>query len=180
MKRLLSGMFVAGMMYVALVVLGGLAPTIGLPLNLPQSAGNPPEWPGDSQDVMTADQALVMALAKSDKAAAEKMFDAGFVWTNSDGETATRAKVLKSWPKPPLGDESGSQISERSYGQVGAVQVASGKVHILRSWVKRAAGWRLLDYQELTQRSGAAPPRNPRSGRARRPPHARALPGGSA
>ena len=123
MKSLLSGMFVAGMMYLALVVLGGLAPTIGLPLNLPQSAGNSTERPGDSQDVMTADHALVLALAKTDKAAAEKMFDAEFVWTNSDGETVTRAKVLNSWPKPPLGDESGAQVSERSYGQVGAVQV---------------------------------------------------------
>lgn len=161
MKSLLSGMFVAGMMYVALVVLGGLAPTIGLPLNLPQSAGKSPERPGDSQDVMTADHALVMALAKTDNAAAEKMFDEEFVWTNSDGETVTRAKVLKSWPKPPLGDESGAQVSERSYGQVGAVQVASGKVHILRIWVKRPAGWRLLDYHEVTQRSGAAPPPGP-------------------
>jgi len=161
MKSLLSGMFVAGMMYVALVVLGGLAPTIGLPLNLPQSAGKSPERPGDSQDVMTADHALVMALAKTDNAAAEKMFDEEFVWTNSDGETVTRAKVLKSWPKPPLGDESGAQVSERSYGQVGAVQVASGKVHILSIWVKRPAGWRLLDYHEVTQRSGAAPPPGP-------------------
>jgi Domain of unknown function (DUF4440) len=161
MKRLLSGMFVAGMIYVALVVLGGLAPTIGLPLNLTQSAGNSPERPGDSQDVMTADHALVMALAKTDKAAAAKMFDAEFVWTNSAGETVTRAKVLESWPKPPLGDESGAQVSERSYGQVGAVQVASGKVHILRIWVKRAAGWRLLDYHEVTQRSGPAPPPGP-------------------
>ena len=64
-------------------------------------------------------------------------------------------------PKPPLGDESGAQVSERTYGQVGAVQVASGKVHILRIWVKRPAGWRLLDYHEVTQRSGAAPPPGP-------------------
>jgi hypothetical protein len=161
MKSLLSGMFVAGMMYLALVVLGGLAPTIGLPLNLPQSAGNSTERPGDSQDVMTADHALVLAIAKTDKAAAEKMFDAEFVWTNSDGETVTRAKVLNSWPKPPLGDESGAQVSERSYGQVGAVQVSSGKVHILRIWAKRPAGWRLLDYHEVTQRSAAAPPPGP-------------------
>jgi hypothetical protein len=110
---------------------------------------------------MTADHALVLAIAKTDKAAAEKMFDAEFVWTNSDGETVTRAKVLNSWPKPPLGDESGAQVSERSYGQVGAVQVSSGKVHILRIWVKRPAGWRLLDYHEVTQRSGAAPPPGP-------------------
>jgi len=48
------------------------------------------------------------------------------------------------------------------YGpQVGAVQAASGKIHILRVWVKRQAGWRILDYHEVTQRTGAAPPLRP-------------------
>jgi hypothetical protein len=41
------------------------------------------------------------------------------------------------------------------------VQVASGKIHVLRIWVQRPAGWRLLDYHEVTQRSGAAPPPGP-------------------
>ena len=68
-----------------------------------------------------------------------------------------------------------AQVSERSYGQVGAVQVASGKVHILRIWVKRAAGWRLLDYHEVTQRSGAAPPPGAGNQRLRKSLQGRAL-----
>jgi len=83
------------------------------------------------------------------------------VWTNSAGDTLDRAKVLESIPKPPLGDEAGAQISERTYGQLGAVQVADGKVHVLRIWAKRPEGWRLLDYHEVTQRSGPTPAPGP-------------------
>jgi len=161
MKRLLIALVATGMLYTGLVIAGGLAATIGLTLAAPPSAGNPSDALDNNPEILAADHALVAALAKSDSAAADKMFDADFVWTNSAGETMGRAMVVSSLPKPPLGDESGAQASERTYGQVGAVQVASGKVHILRIWVKRPAGWRLLDYHEVTQRSGAAPPPGP-------------------
>lgn len=161
MKRLSTAMFAIGMAFAALVIAGGLGSKIGFTVAAAPSAASPADAPDNNQEVMAADHAFVAALAKSDKAAAEKMFDSDFVWTNSAGDTIGRTKVLDALPKPPLGDESGAQVSERSYGQVGAVQVASGKVHILRIWVKRAAGWRLLDYHEVTQRSGAAPPPGP-------------------
>jgi hypothetical protein len=89
------------------------------------------------------------------------MFDVDFTWTNSAGDTRGRAKVQASLPKPPLGDGGTATVSEHTYGQVAAVQVASGKVHVLRIWVKRPAGWRLFDYHEVRQRSGAAPPAGP-------------------
>ena len=139
---------------------GGLGRRLGLPWP-PPSAGIPAEAPDNNPDVLAADHAFVLALAKTEKAAAEKVFDSDFVWTNSAGETMGRAKVMTSLPKPQLGDETGAQVSERTYGQVGAVQVGSGKVHILRIWAKRPAGWRLLDYHEVTQRTGAAPPPGP-------------------
>ena len=161
MKKFITGMFVAGMVYTALVIAGGLAPTIGFTQPAPPSAGSPSEAPDNNPEVLAADHALVASLAKSDKAATEKALDAEFVWTNSDGDTVGRANVLESLPKPPLGDESGAQVSERTYGQVGAVQVACGKMHVLRIWVKRPAGWRLLDYHGVMQRSGAAPPPGP-------------------
>jgi hypothetical protein len=113
----------------------------------------------DTQAVEQVDHALVAALAKGDKAAAEKMFDAGLMWTNSAGETIGHAKVVAALPKPVLGDESGAKSTVRGYGpDVAAVQVASGKVHVLRIWTKRPAGWRLFVYHEVTQRTGAAPP----------------------
>jgi hypothetical protein len=161
MKRFITGMLAVGLVYSALVIAGGLVPIIGFTLAATPIAASPSDAPDNNPDVLAADRALVAALAKSDKAAAGKLFDAGFSWTNSAGDTIERAKVLESLPKPPLGDESGAQSNERTYGQVGAVQVASGKVHVLRIWVKRPAGWRLLDYHEVTQRSGAAPPPGP-------------------
>jgi hypothetical protein len=161
MKSFITGMLVAGMAYTGLVIAGGLAPTMGFTSAASPVAGSPLDAPDNNPDVLAADHAFVAALGKPDKTAADKVFDADFVWTNSAGDTIGRAKVLNSLPKPSLGDESGAQVSERTYGQVGAVQVASGKVHILRIWVKRPVGWRLLDYHEVTQRSGAAPPPGP-------------------
>jgi hypothetical protein len=161
MKKFITGMFVMGIVYAAVVIAGGVASKFGFTVAAAPSAGSPADAPDNNPDVLAADHALVAALAKTDKATAEKMFDLDFVWTNSAGDTIGRAKVLDSLPKPQLGDETGAQVSERTYGQVGAVQVASGKEHILRIWVKRPAGWRLLDYHEVAQRTGAAPPSGP-------------------
>jgi len=161
MKRFLTAMFALGMAYAVLMSAAGFVPTIWYALAAPPISARPSDAPDNNPDILAVDRALVEALAKSDSAAAGQMFDADFVWTNSAGDTIGREKVLSSMPKPPLGDESGADVSERTYGQVGTVQVARSKVHILRIWVKRPAGWRLLDYQEVTQRSGAAPPPGP-------------------
>jgi hypothetical protein len=112
----------------------------------------------DDPSVLQADHALVAALGKADKAAAEKFLDAEFMWTNSAGKTLSRAKVLGNLPKPPLGDESGIPVIEYTYGQVGEVRAARGKMYILRVWVKRPAGWRILHYHEvaLAEHAGAS------------------------
>jgi len=112
----------------------------------------------DDPSVLQADHALATALGKADKAAAEKLFDADFMWTNSAGETLSRAKVLGDLPKPPLGDEGGIAVTEYTYGQVGEVRVARGKIYILRVWVKRPAGWKILHYHEvaLAEHAGAS------------------------
>ncbi len=105
----------------------------------------------DDDAVLQADHAFVQALAKADTAAASKFLDAEFSWTDSAGASQSRVEVLKSFPKPTLGDESDADVKERTYGDVGTVMAARGKVHVLRIWVKRAAGWRALVYHEVTQ-----------------------------
>jgi uncharacterized protein DUF4440 len=105
----------------------------------------------DDDAVRQADRAFVQALAKGDAAAAGKLFDAEFSWTDSAGTTLSRAEVLKAFPKPALGDETDAESSKRTYGDVGTVMAARGKVHVLRIWVKRPAGWRALVYHEVTQ-----------------------------
>ena len=124
-------------------------------------ASPPPAYAADSKDdptVLQADHALVAALGKGDKAAAATLFDADFMWTNSTGATLSRAKVLAELPKPALGDENGVAVTEYTYGQVGEIRVASGRLHILRVWVKRPAGWRILHYHEvaLAEHAGAS------------------------
>ena len=161
MKQFVSGMLACGMVYAVSVIFGGLGPAIQSVFAATSSPASPADAPDNNPEILAADHALVAALVKADKAAVGKMLDTEFQWTNSAGETPDRVKVLESLSKPPLGDETGAEASERTYGQVGAVQVASGKVHVLRIWVKRPAGWRLLDYHEVTQRSGAAPPPGP-------------------
>jgi hypothetical protein len=124
----------------------------------PSGAGTAAAAPADDAAVQKADHALVTAMAKSDKPAAEKMFDADLAWTNAAGDTIGRAQAIATMPKPVLGDEDGVKVTEKGYGpDVAAVQAASGKTHVLRIWAKRPAGWRLLVYQEVTQRSGPAP-----------------------
>lgn len=92
----------------------------------------------DDAAVQQADHALVAALGKGDKAAAEKMFDTQLMWTNSAGDTFGRARVVAALPKPMLGDESVAKLSEKGYGpDLAAVQVANGKMHVLRIWAKR-------------------------------------------
>ena len=105
---------------------------------------------GDAS-VMQADRAFVQAAATGDAAALGKMVDAEFTWTDVDGKTLAREEVLRAVPKDALGDESGAELSERTYGQVGAVNVGRGKVHILRMWVLRSGAWKLLVYHEVKQ-----------------------------
>ncbi len=143
MKRYVSSLSVAGVICVALSM-AWMSKTV--------SAAS------DDDAVLQADHAFVAALAKPDKAAAEKFFDSEIMWTDMDGNTIGRAKIVANLPKAPLGDESSAQTTEKNYGQLSAVQASSGKVHLLRIWVKRPAGWRLLDYHEVKQADRAATP----------------------
>jgi hypothetical protein len=104
--------------------------------------------------VLQADHAFVQAIAKSDKASLGKLLDADFTWTNSEGKTQTKAEILQDLPTPASGYDA--EAKQRTYGRVAAVQANSGKVYVLRVWVKRPAGWRALVYHEVVQL--AAPP----------------------
>jgi len=101
--------------------------------------------------VMQLDHQFLQAAAKGDAAALGKMLDAQFTWTDSEGKTIAAEEVLRAVPKDVMGDESGAEVSERTYGQVGAVQASLGKVHVLRMWVQRPGGWKLLVYHEVKQ-----------------------------
>ena len=168
MKPILTKMLAFGVVCATCTIVASLRPHVAAAVSRagmqeqqgPRSTAVPiNQSPLAVSPVDTPDHALVQALAKMDKAAVENMLDADFIWTESGGETLGRAKVLASLPKPPLGEENGARATARMYGpEVGAVQVASGKIHVLRIWVKRPTGWRILDYHEVTQRTTPAPP----------------------
>ncbi len=101
--------------------------------------------------ILQMDSEFVRAVAASNSAALEKFLDAGFTWTDSQGNTLTSKEVLASIPKNALGDEAVTDRSERTYGQVAVVSASRGKTHVLRLWVHRASGWRLLVYHAVTQ-----------------------------
>ena len=109
----------------------------------------------------SADRAFVRAAATQDARGAAALLDQDFTWTSSDGTTLDAARVRQALPRPAIADEAGAQTLSYGYGTVGVVEVNAGKLHTLRVWVKRPAGWRLLVYQEvesLASPPAAAPP----------------------
>jgi Domain of unknown function (DUF4440) len=99
--------------------------------------------------MLQADRAFVEAAARSDKSALEKLLDAEFTWVDSEGEMQTRAEVLRDPPKPAIANQSDAQFKQYGYGEIGDVQANLGRSHVLRVWVKRAAGWKAIVYQEI-------------------------------
>jgi hypothetical protein len=120
-----------------------------------------PAVAADDQSVLQVDREFVQAAAKSDAATVGRLLDADFTWTDADGKTQSRVDVLQSLPSPALGDERGAQVTQRTYGQVGAVMSTRERVSVLRLWVRRSAGWRLLVYHEVALRQQASTPAGP-------------------
>ncbi|SRR6266852_2507069 len=131
-----------------------LAVAFLLSCTLAAATGKPAAAASNEQDVLQADHALVQAIGSADKKALGGLLDSDFTWTDSAGKTLTKADVLKGLPTPATGYDA--EAKERTYGQVAVVQTNSGKVYVLRLWVKRPAGWRALGYHEVTQAD--APP----------------------
>ncbi|HEV2116568.1 MAG TPA: nuclear transport factor 2 family protein [Terriglobales bacterium] len=97
-----------------------------------------------NQAVVDADHAFIQALGKSDKAALGKLLDADFSWTNTEGKTVGRSAALGDLSSLAGGNPADAEVKEITFGEVGEVTAISGKTHVLRVWVKRPAGWRLL------------------------------------
>ncbi len=143
MRRTATSALVIGVLFC-----GGLAAFSGIPAAAA----------ADDQSVLQADREFVRAASNGDSAQVGRLLDAEFTWTDADGKTQARADVLNSLPTPALGNETGAQVKERTYGQVGAVMSGRDKIHVLRLWVKRPAGWRLIVYHEVALRQQASTP----------------------
>jgi hypothetical protein len=110
---------------------------------------------GAGQDVPQADHAFMQALGTSDKAAVAPLLDPELVWTDWEGKTQDRTQVLEHLPASTVSDAGSKSYT---YDQVVTVRTDSGKLHVLRVWVKRPSGWRLLVYHEVKQAEKAGSP----------------------
>ena len=102
----------------------------------------------DSASLLQADKAFVQALVHKDASAAAQLLDADLIWIDATGHRLTRAEVLEKLPAVANADV---EAPPRTYGETAVVRANRGKMNVLRVWVKRAAGWRSVLYQEVLQ-----------------------------
>ena len=114
----------------------------------------------DEPSALHADHAFVQAFAKADKSSLDQLLDPEFTWIDANGKSLTRAQVLESVPKVANSDVA-PQV--RMYGNAAVVRVSRERLHILRTWVQRKAGWRAVLYQEVRQVEKSEPPPSARS-----------------
>ena len=107
------------------------------PLDRTLAAGDDAE-----QQALEADHSLVSALGKADKSATGKLLDADFVWTDADGKSLKKAKVLGDLPTYAADNQGDENVQSHFYGQMETVLGVHHNARFLRVWVKRAAGWR--------------------------------------
>ena len=104
--------------------------------------------PGDA--VMTADKAVMAALSKGDKAAANKWLDADFNWIDAEGIMWYKDDAFRAGIKPLINASDDVKLVEHKYGQrVVWIQWNQGNKYSAHFWVKRPSGWKLLHATEI-------------------------------
>ena len=100
--------------------------------------------------VVTADKAVVAALAKGDKVAANKWLDPDFSWIDSEGIMWAKEDAFRGGLKPLVVAGDDVKITEHKYGKrVVWIQWNQDNRYSARFWVKRASGWKLLHTTEI-------------------------------
>jgi ketosteroid isomerase-like protein len=102
----------------------------------------------DSGALAQADRSFVQALQQRNKDAAARLLDADVIWIDSNGKRLTRSQIVQNLPTIANGDV---ESQSRTYGNAAVTRAIRGRVNVLRVWVKRDDGSRLMLYQEVTQ-----------------------------
>jgi hypothetical protein len=104
---------------------------------------------GDNSDpVAQADHAFVQAFVKNATGALKEILDAEFIWIDSSGRRLNRAELSENIPAIANSDV---EMQIHSHRDAAVVRANRGRMNVLRIWVKRAAGWRAVLYQEVLQ-----------------------------
>ena len=106
---------------------------------------------GVEDPVMAADKAVVAALAKGDKAAANRWLDADFNWIDAEGIMWFKDDAFRAGVKPLIASSGDDvKVIEHKYGSsVVWIQSNQGSKYSARFWVKRPSGWKLLHTTEI-------------------------------
>lgn len=117
---------------------------------------------GDDQSVLKADQSLVQALGKADKAAVGALLDEKFEWTDADGKTRTKVEALRDLAALAKDNDGDTDVKTHFYGELDIIFGFHHDARFSRIWVKRPAGWRALIDLDTTRPkqapAAAAPP----------------------
>jgi hypothetical protein len=111
---------------------------------------------GAASDVLAMDRSLLEALMKGDGAALDRFADPDFMWITPQGVTMAHHDLVQAFAagkglKPVIGPGD-AQLMQKAYGaEVVVIQRHHDKSHSMHVWVKRAAGWRLLNIAEIIE-----------------------------
>jgi len=108
-------------------------------------------------ELISADRALVAALANGDTGTAAGLLDDDFTWVDINGRILSKPQLAQGLARPPLGTEAGLAPAIHHYGDVATIAVDRDKVFVLRIWVRRGGPWRALVCHEVSQNLTAAP-----------------------
>src|ERR1700680_1200024 len=102
--------------------------------------------------IVKADHALVQALEKGDKAAANKLLALDFTWVDSEGILWYKDDAFRAGLKPLIPNGGDVKILEHKYGKVVWIQESQGKNYVAHFWIERPEGWHLLHTTEIAVR----------------------------
>ena len=102
------------------------------------------------EELQVADRALVQAVSAGDAKAAAALLDDDFSWVDGNGRLMGKRDIATTLPRPLL-HEAGRMAVIYRYGDVAHTTCGRDQIYLLRIWVRRAQGWRLLIFA-----SGAA------------------------
>jgi len=95
----------------------------------------------DNAAAIQADHALIQAFASADKSALNQLFDPEFTWIDANGKSLARRQVLE---RPPNLGNANVEPQFRAYDNVVVLRASRERLHVLRIWVHRESGWRIM------------------------------------
>ena len=113
------------------------------------------------QELLSADRALIQAIATNDRLAAARLLDPEFTWIDRDGRSRAKSDLVNRIGL--LSASPDANITLQNYGRVvlltGTHRLTPDNASALfaRVWVRLPSGWRLLLYQETAPTDFSVP-----------------------